>query len=525
MTLKHSLPAACAALLIGITGCKKAQSAPLYETVPVERRGVVVTATTTGVIKPIITFSVKSKAWGEILEMPVQTGDEVKKGQLLVSIDPRIPRDNLTEAQSNLSKAQAQLTNANAQFTRSEALYKSHDIAQTDYERARLAFVTARAAVVSAKAQLQTAQDAMDDTHVRAPIAGTILQLLAVKGTVISSPNLGGGTVIMTMASLDTVQDSALVLETDIGKVVPGMPVTITVDAFPDRTFEGVILKVEPQAQISQNATMFPVRVNIPNPGHLLKPGMNSGVRVHMGQRDNVLAVPNAALRTSRDVASAASVLGLDPQAVDQQLAAAAAAAPPPSVGGDTAVNGAGAGRPGGRSGPLPPGVTAEQVRALFQKQRSGGELTAAEQELMAKVRASRAQAGAGGADSGAGRAAAGGRAAGGGGRPTGGRATGGRATGGGGRGAGGRSRGAVTSSYIVFVIRGGKILPVAIRTGLSDQDYIEVLTGLTETDSVLVLPSASLVQAQQQFRQRFQNVTGGGLPGLKQQAPSAPSR
>ena len=77
-----------------------------------------------------------------------------------------------------------------------------------------------------------------------------------------------------------------------------------------------------------------------------------------------------------------------------------------------------------------------------------------------------------------------------------------------------------------MFVVRGGKIMPVSIRTGLSDQDFIEVTSGLTETDSVLVLPSASLVQAQQQFRQRFQNVTGGGLPGLKQQpAPSAPAR
>src|SRR6185295_3054455 len=109
----------------------------------------------------------------------------------------------------------------------------------------------------------------------------------------------------------NTVQDSALVVETDIGKVQPGMPVTITVDAFPNRAFEGTVLKIEPQAQISQNMTMFPVRVNIPNPEHLLKPGMNTGVSVHIGQRQNVLAIPNAALRTARDVASAASVLGL----------------------------------------------------------------------------------------------------------------------------------------------------------------------------------------------------------------------
>lgn len=476
----------------------------------------VLTSTTTGIIKPIITFSVKSKAWGEILEMPVQTGDEVTKGQLLVTIDPRIPRDNLTEAKANLSKARAQLTNASAQFKRSESLYQSEAIAQTDYERARLAYITAQSAVVTATAQLRTAQEAMDDTHVRAPIAGTILELDAVRGTIISSPTLGGGTVILKMATLDTVQDSALVVETDIGKVQPGMPVTVTVDAFPNRVFEGTVLKIEPQAQVNQNVTMFPVRVNIPNPGHLLKPGMNTGVRVHMGQVQNVIAIPNAALRTPRDVGSAASVLGLDPQAVEQQLAAAAAAAAQSHAGGDSVARGAGGGR-GGRSGPLPPGVTQEQVRAAFEKLRNGDELTDAERELLAKVRAARGQDSAGGRATPTPRVQTGGRASGGG--------RGGRGSGGG-RGAGGRSRGPITSTYIVFVVRDSKIMPVSIRTGLSDQDFIEVTSGLTETDSVLVLPSASLVQAQQQFRQRFQNVTGGGLPGLKQQpAPGATTR
>ena len=166
--------------------------------------------------------------------------------------------------------------------------------------------------------------------------------------------------------------------------------------------------------------------------------------------------------------------------------------------------------------------MTPEQVRAAFEKLRSGGELTEGEQNLLAQVRASRAQAGAGGADRAGG--ARGGRA--GSGRRGSPRVAARRA--GGGRGAGGgRLRGGAISQQLHRVRRrGGKIVPVSIRTGLSDQDYIEVTSGLTETDSVLVLPSASLVQAQQQFRQRFQNVTGGGLPGLKQQqAPSAPSR
>src|SRR5207247_8759216 len=107
------------------------------------------------------------------------------------------------------------------------------------------------------------------DTQMRAPITGSMLELDAVPRTVTASPTLGGGTVILRMANLDTVQDSAMVTETDIGRVQPGLPVTITVDAFPNRTFDGTVLKIGPQAQVVQNVTSFPVFVNLPHPGHL----------------------------------------------------------------------------------------------------------------------------------------------------------------------------------------------------------------------------------------------------------------
>src|SRR5437879_11620416 len=94
------------------------------------------------------------------------------------------------------------------------------------------------------------------------------------------------------MANLDTVQDSAMVAETDIGRVQPGLPVTITVDAFPNRTFDGTVLKIGPQAQIMQNVTSFPVFVNIPNPGHLLKPGIDrKSTRLNSSHRCNSYAV------------------------------------------------------------------------------------------------------------------------------------------------------------------------------------------------------------------------------------------
>ena len=119
----------------------------------------------------------------------------------------------------------------------------------------------------------------------------------------------------------------------------------MTVDAYPNRPFEGTVLKIEPQAQTEQNVTMFPVLVRIDNREGLLRPGMNAEVEIHVGQREGVLAVPNAALRTQRDVGSAAQVLGLD--AGDG--AAGAGASVRPSAGRERAGGRAGGDRRAGR--------------------------------------------------------------------------------------------------------------------------------------------------------------------------------
>ncbi len=275
-----------AALALGLAACHKAQPAPLYEKVPVERRDIVVSASAAGSIQPILTVDVKSKASGEIIEMRVETGDEVRPGQLLAKIDPRTPRANLEQAEASLQVAEAQLANARAQLARADTLFKSQAITETEYESAKLAYAQANAQLVNARTNVQSAKDAMEDTQVRAPLKGTMIQKNVELGTVISSPtrDVGGGTVLFKMANLDTVQVEALVDETDVGKVQAGMPVTITVDAYPNRPFDGRVLKIEPQAQVQQNVTMFPVLVNILNPEHLLKPGMNSEVEIHVGR-------------------------------------------------------------------------------------------------------------------------------------------------------------------------------------------------------------------------------------------------
>jgi HlyD family secretion protein len=446
--------------LMGILASCKKEAAPVtYQAVPVERRDIVVSAQASGAIQPDTTVEVKSKASGEVLQLNAETGQLVKRGAPLVRIDPRNARNALAQAQADLDVAKAKLTNSTSQKTRADELFKTQSITQQEHEQALLDYADARAGVVRSQVAVDNARIQLEDTDVRAPITGTIIEKSTERGQVISSAtsNVSGGTTLMKMADLGLVQVRTLVDETDIGKIRPGQRATVTVDAFPNRPFPGTVLKIEPQAQTEQNVTMFPVSVRIDNKEGLLRPGMNAEVEVHVGRRDSVLAVPNASLRTQRDVGSAATVLGLSPEAVQKQLAAA----------GTTRRDSTGSGL---------------RDSTLAQDSQARTSLGAAT------------------------------------------RAGGGRRAGG--RGSRGQPQGP-GSRYIVFVKRDGQPVPVWIRTGLTDGDYSEVTDGLKDSDSVLVLPSASLVQSQQDMRDRFTRVTGGGaVPGMQQQTqPAARTR
>ncbi|MEO8201095.1 MAG: efflux RND transporter periplasmic adaptor subunit [Gemmatimonadota bacterium] len=491
-------------VLLAVAACKKEETAPpaVYQAVPVTRRDVVVSAQASGAVQPDTTVEVKSKASGEILQIRVETGQQVQRGALMVNIDPRTAQNTMAQTQAEFEVARATLGNARSQKRRADELFQSQSITESEHETAQLTYANAIADSVRAVVALENARIRLEDTDVRAPITGIIIEKDVERGQVISSPtnDVGGGTVLLRMADLGLVQIRTLVDETDIGKIKPGLLATVTVDAFPNRPFEGTVLKVEPLAVVQQNVTMFPVLIRIENREGLLRPGMNAEVEIHVGRRDQVLAIPNAALRTTRDVGSAATVLGLDPKTVETQLASAPATrqdsmgASSGGPGGTPAGSRPGADSakkpagntmtlPDGRSIPLPAGVTEAQIQAIMKKRMSGGQVTAEESALLRKVFA--------------------------------------------GMSGGGRGRQAQTNDYqfggryIVFVLRDGKPFAVNVRTGLTDLDYSEVVEGLSESDSVLVLPSASLVASQDEWRERMQRVTGSGSMGGMRQAPA----
>lgn len=482
------------AVCVLAAACGEAPPPVVYQAVSVERRDIVISAQAAGIVEPDVTVEVKSKASGEILDVLVESGELVERGALLVRIDQRQPRNTLALSEAELDVAQARLANAEAQKRRSEGLFKAQSIPETDYDQAILDYANAKAGLVRARVAVENAQIQMDDTEVRAPITGTVIEKNAERGQVISSPiqAVSGGTVLLKMADLNMVQVRTLVDETDIGKIAPDLRATVTVAAYPNRPFEGTVLKIEPQAETEQNVTMFPALVRIENSEGLLRPGMNCEVEIHVGSREGVLAIPNAALRTQRDYGSAAQVLGLAMDVVQEQLRgtrqqAYSSAGNGASVGirgNDSGSEGDGETitMPDGREVRLPAGVSAAQVNAIFAKFRNGERPSAEERSILRRIRQM-----AGPAD----------------------RNTPSRV--------GSREASSVFGGdYIVFVLRDGAPYAVNVRVGLTDLDYSEVIDGLSESDSVLLLPSADLVQSQDRFRQRIDRLTGGGLPGLR---------
>jgi HlyD family secretion protein len=506
------------AVALALCACERnvESIAPLYDSAVVEPGNIEINVEASGVVEPEKTVEVKSKASGEILAVHAETGDIVEAGTLLVEVDKRTPRNRLAEVQASLVAAKARRAIAETQMKRSETLFQSGTLTQADYEQTQLEFANSEAQVVSAEVTVENARIAMDDTEVRAPITGTIIAKSVEPGIVITSPtnSVSGGTVLMQMADLNAVQVRALVDETDIGKIQPGMPAKVVVAAYPNQPFPGTVLKIEPLAIVEQNVTTFAVLIRIENRERLLMPGMNADVEIEIASRQGVLKVPTAALRADVDIPATALMLGIDePQlrAMLQNEGASAAAAKNFLELGDRRIE-------------LPEGVDAAQVQALIEKRRSGGTLTEEERALLQPIFQ---QAFADG----------GGRAAGGppggfpGGGPPGGFPPGGGPPGGfpgggfvffqGGQDANARRPSTLQyqfgGDYWVIAMRDGQLMPVRVKTGITDLANSEIVAGLQAGDEVLLLPSASLFEQQGRL-QEFISSRFSSTPFQQQQ-------
>lgn len=485
------------------TGCRESAAVEAdsgSDVALAELRTLDIRAEAAGQIEPIRIVEVKSKASGEILQIHVETGDFVERGALLAEVDPRDVRNALAQAEADLEVARARLATAEAQRRRSEELRAANVITEQEFENTEFEVANARSQFVKAQTNLELARERMSDVTIRAPLDGTIIQKSVEVGQIIqsASQNISGGTTLFQMADLTEMQVRTLVDETDIGQIKAGLPAQVTVEAYPNRTFAGTVLKIEPQAVVEQNVTMFPVLVRLDNREGLLKPGMNAEVQIEIARRADVVTVPNAAVVSMRDAAAAGAVLGLDPEALraalrggsggEGRMAAArgarrddarAGSSPEATGSGPSLHAAAGQGGDAGRgNGEAASNGPADDCAGLRDKLRGGG-LAALSDEERARARDCMRQA----RDRDSGDAP----------------------------GATGDVR-----PGVVFVRGPNGPEPRRVLLGLNDWDYSEIVRGVEAGEEVILMSVARLQQQQQEMLDRIRQRSGGPIPGAR---------
>ncbi len=464
-------------------------------TVEVTRGDLSIRAEATGTVEPIRTVEVKSKASGEILRLHADVGDEVGPGSLLADIDPRDVQNRFNQTEADLAVAQARLEISEAQLERSDQLLGAAVITPQEHESSRLEFANSQASLVKAKTNHDLAILQLNDVRIRAPAAGTIIQKSVEEGVVIqsASQNVSGGTALFMMANLKEMQVRTLVDETDMGQLASGLEAIVTVEAFPDESFRGVVDKIEPQATVVQNVTMFPVIVSLDNSAGLLKPGMNAEVEVLIDEALDVVLVPNNAIVQTADVGPAAMALGLNID--DMDLTQFMRGGRGGSRGGQGFAGGRGqGGRPQSEGaeaasgeGDSPPGDGQDDqgsIMAQLQELRAQVESGEISQESM---RAEMQRLGGG----------RGGRAARGGGADV------------------TRASTRDTRPAVVFVMGADSIpKPRLVQMGLNDWDHTQIVMGVEAGDVLVVVGAAQLMAQQQEFQSRMMSRMGGNLFG-----------
>ncbi len=311
-------------LLVAIVALFYGYYGPFYEeaenssahlkTFTLEKGDLSVSVTATGTIRPYVEIEVKSEAAGEILSFPFEEGYELEKGRVVVRLDPKIETSRVNQAKAELLMAEGKLERAGVsrkdaelRLKRQEQLFEKGVISRQAYDDALIAhekslseIKIAGAELAKAKEALKEAVDRLEDTEIRAPAKGTILEKFVEEGQVITSTtsSVSGGTLLFTMADLSRIYVEAMVDEVDIGRVAPGQKVTITVDAWPEMVFTGRVKRILPKGRVERTVTFFDVVIDITgNERGKLRLGMSANVEIVIDSVKDALLVPSEALR------------------------------------------------------------------------------------------------------------------------------------------------------------------------------------------------------------------------------------
>ena len=314
------------------------QSPPALRLAKIERGAITAVVSATGTLNPVVSVQVGSQVSGQVKELYVDFNSVVKKNQLIARIDPQsftlrvnqamadveaaratalTQRASVAAVQAELARSRIMLSDADREFKRNQMLFEKNfvsaavrDKAQATLEGAREQWKAAQAQVAVAQAQvrnsdavvrqresqLSQARVDLDKTEIRAPVDGIVVKKSVEPGQTVAA-SLQAPELFVIAQDLRQMQVETSIDESEVGRVRVGQQATFTVDSFPGRTFRGAVTQVRKAAQVVQNVVTYIAVIGTSNEDSSLFPGMTANVRIIVDTRENVLKVPNAALR------------------------------------------------------------------------------------------------------------------------------------------------------------------------------------------------------------------------------------
>ncbi len=286
-----------------------------YKTKPIERCTITEVVEASGTINPVNTVSVGSTVSGLIKEIYVDYNDVVKKGQILAQIDPanfeatvQQNQAQINNARANLAKLQAIANYDQKQYVRYKNLYAKNFVAKSELDEKLSTYQSDLAQINAAQAQinqyqatLKTALTNLGYTKIIAPVDGTVISREIDLGSPVAA-SFQAPELFTIAQDLTKMQIEVSVSEADIGRVEEGQDVTYTLDGYPDSTFTGKVTQVRLSPTTESNVVTYTVIVDVNNEDLKLKPGMTANVSIITDKSENVLCVPNMALKFTPDI-------------------------------------------------------------------------------------------------------------------------------------------------------------------------------------------------------------------------------
>ena len=304
-----------------------------YKLLTLEKGDVTQTVSANGTLNPVVLVSVGTQVSGTVKKLYVDFNDHVKKGQALLELDDALVSATERQSAASVANAQATLELAQANEARIRQLFAQEYVSKQEFDQSRQALKSARAQLALARAQNDRDQANLNFTVIRSPVDGVVIDRVVDLGQTVAA-SFQTPVLIKIAQDLSEMRIDTSFAEADIGSLREGQKAKFTVDAFPSRNFIGDVQQIRLNPTNQQNVVTYNVRINVANPEQVLLPGMTAYVNIAVAQHNDVLLVPNAALRFKpADAAEKKPENGQKP---------ASTAATSPGDGGGTAGKGSG---------------------------------------------------------------------------------------------------------------------------------------------------------------------------------------